>query len=155
MIGYRPAALAVLLALALLASGCGGGDDGDSAAALTQAEFVRKAEAICEGTDRAQRAAFRAYAPKHAKTLSTAVGEEELITVVGLPAVLDEAEELKALGAPSGDEQEVEAFVVEIEKAVREAMKDPGSVEARRGNPFSEAGKLARAYGLEACAEPL
>lgn len=72
---------------------------------------------------------------------------------VALPAVEKETEELKALGMPTGSEQELEAFFAAINKAVAETENDPKSVEDDAKNPFNAVAQLAREYGFKNCQE--
>jgi hypothetical protein len=143
----------LVLAAALFMAGCGGGDD--KASTLTKAEFLKQGDAICKKADKAQETEFAVYAKAHSKNLETKTGREKLILVAGLRPVLAEAEELAALGVPSGDEKEVEAIVTGIKEAVKKAEKNPQSVEALSKNPFEEVDELSREYGFKICAEAL
>lgn len=153
----KPIHIPVLVVLASIAlfSGCG---DSDSAATpLTKAQFVKQGDAICAKADRAQIDAFLASAKKNPKKAETQSGEEELITTAGLPPVKTAIEELGELGVPEGDEQQIEAILSGMEKALREAEADPGTVvlETSQSTPFDGVEKLAREYGFVACADVL
>jgi hypothetical protein len=152
--------VALLAALALLVPiGCGsdGSDSGGSGSTdLTRAEFIKKAEAICEQTDKAQEAAQRAFQKKYPEADSTTPWEEKIIVVAGLPPVQKEAEALGALPVPSGDEEEIQAIVESMEDGVDGARSNPASLlQEGSVGPFTEAVKLAREYGFKACATPL
>jgi hypothetical protein len=142
---------ALVLAVALLAAGCGGGES-----TISKAELIKQGDVICEQADESQAGELAAYEQQHAKDLSsasTAAVEEQLIAGVILPSVLTEAEELEALGAPSGEEAKVQAIIAGIEEAAKKAEKAPASIEEGSKSPFNEASKLAREYGFKACAE--
>lgn len=136
----------------LIAAGCG---DGGSEAALSKAQFIKRGDAICEKADETQNAGLRGYTAKNAKKASTQAGKEDLVTIVGLPPVKTEVEELHALGPPSGDEAKVEAILTGIEEALEDAEENPQSIEKRAGNPFNAVDELAREYGFKACAQAL
>ena len=140
------------LTLILLVAGCGGGD-----ASITKAELIRKGDAICENADNAEFEGSIKYEKAHAEEYSNlppGVAVRKLRDVVGLPVILKQAEELEALGAPKGDEEEVKAIIVGIEEAVKKGEQKPASLEATTSaNPFSHVNRLAQEYGFKACSE--
>ena len=143
--------------LAAIAVGCGGGGD-STTVVLTKSQFIKQADAICEHADAEQEATLQAYAKEHPesvgnKALESKSVQEDLVLVVGLPPLQAEAEEIGALGAPQGDADQVKAIVVGMEKAVAEGEEDPLSMTAETGGPFAPVNKLAKAYGLKACAD--
>lgn len=140
-------------ALALLLAGCGGGDDTTS---LTKSQFIKQADAICKKADEEQVADLaRVEKELTGQTKgpnATDENQEKLIVDGGMPAVQKQAEEIAALGAPEGSEDEVDAIVTATEEGVVKAEEDPlGPLE----NFFAEADKLSKAFGLEECAETL
>lgn len=142
--------MAAAVVALLLIAGCGGGD---STTALTKAQFIKQADAICEKTDKDAVAAM-GQAAKEEKTAAGKSGEEQIsaaVLLAGLGVVQQEAEELAELGVPSGDEAEIEAIVDGIEAAAAKAEKDPRHLEAA----FAEVNKLAAKYGFKACSEPV
>jgi hypothetical protein len=142
--------LITALVFASFAIGCGNSGD-SSTAALTKAEFIKRGDAICEKTDEAQKAGLKAYTEKHPKSQTTPTGVKDAVVAAGLPPIQSEAEELAELGAPNGDEAEVEAIIKGIEDALARAEKDPGSLLKTEGNPFVGVDKLADEYGFKAC----
>lgn len=129
--------------------GCG--SSGDSPP-LTKAEFIKQGDAICEKTDKKQTASLKSYSKQHPpKSNTSKAAQEKLITTVGLPPIQTEAEELAALSAPSGDEEEIDAIVEGIEKAVEKGEDDPSSLLTASGGPFEPVNKLAGNYGFKAC----
>ena len=69
-----------------------------------------------------------------------------------LPTVEKEVGELHDLGAPSGDEDTVEAMLVAMQQGVEaDEKKQIPSLESF-GQGFHKSDKLLHAYGLEACA---
>jgi hypothetical protein len=144
-------------ALATIALGCGGGSG--ATAALTKAEFIARADAICEKADERQAAALLAFEKKHPKSGSSKSWQEKIVLAAALPPVRSEAEELASLPAPSGDEERVKAIVVGMDEAAGEAGSEPSALlnEASAG-PFTAVVKLAREYGFKgskSCSNPL
>jgi hypothetical protein len=155
--------LFALAALALVVAGCGGDQDegGSEGSAngevLTKAEFIKRADEICEQVDETQKAAFRNYTAKHPDAIESQSVNEELVSTIGLPPLDAEARQLDALPVPEGDEPEVQAIVEGLEEAVRKVERNPALlVNLKEGaGPFEAAGKLAGEYGLKACSLPL
>ena len=143
--------------------GCGSSDDSSSsstadtgatvttASDLTKAEFIKQGDAICEKTDQAQEAALKVYLKKHPKATSSEEGEAQMVLIAGLPAIQVEAEELAALGAPEGDEEEVQAIVEGIEEAASKGEENPISLVKGTKNPFLAVDGLAAKYGFKVC----
>jgi len=134
-----------------LVSGCGSGND-DEASAADKAAFIARADTICKKADKRQ--VDGVESARAAGVQDSPNAREKLVTLVGLPPMQKEAEELSELEAPSGDEDEVEAVVKAIEAAVEEGEENPKSVLKQPGsNPFAEGEELAREYGFKVCAE--
>ncbi len=57
-----------------------------------------------------------------------------------------------ALGAPQGDEREVEAIIAATERGIDQVRADPADVVNGPPPALRRAGRLARAYGSEECA---
>lgn len=143
------------LLLALAMPGCGGGDSdtessgsGD-APALAKGEFIAQANAICDRADKRQAAAYKTYLKENGEDKSKA-GEEKLVTDVGLPPIRLEIEELRELGAPVGDEDEVAEMLDALEAAVKANEEKPLSVYTAN-SPFKAAEGQAKKYGLTKC----
>lgn len=141
-------------------TGCGSSADGEEGAteSITKAAFIEKADAICEATDDAQRAAegpfFKANRSKESGGPREL--EEKYVVVVGLPPIQIAAEELGDLPVPNGDEETIDAIVSSLEEAVDEAREDPGSMlEKDSVGPFKRVFELAKDYGFKACARPI
>jgi hypothetical protein len=148
------AALAALVALAALIAGCGGGDETtDETVTLTKTEFIKQGDAICKkGNDQSEKEAEE-FAEDNDFTLEKASKEqlEEAVAEVLVPNLNQQAEELDALGAPEGDEEQVEEIIVSLEGAADEIEDEPGSVF--EGEVLEEPTKLAKAYGFKVCGE--
>lgn len=141
------------IGVALGLSGCG--DSGEAAVPLSKAEFIKKGDAICDETDKKQEADLKAYMKAHPEQQPSQAGQEKAITVVGLPPIKAEAEELDELGAPEADTAKIEAIVTGIEEAVAKAEDDPSILLKSSSDPFKEVGRLAQDYGFKACDQAL
>jgi hypothetical protein len=160
----RPLAIAFAfagIATLLLATGCGGGDDataGDGTVTkpLTKAAFIKKADSLCAKTREVrfnEAVAYRKSHEKELEALKPVPAEEQIIRAITLPSVEKELEELKALGAPKGQEKKIDTIMSAIAKGIKGAEKNPYAVELEvpLENPFREADELLRAYGFEEC----
>jgi hypothetical protein len=145
-----------VLAIALIAAGCGGGDDTTSTtAALTKAEFLKQGNQICREGNKEINAGFGEFLDKnhlHKKEPTKAQKEEVAETVV-LPGIAKQVEGVAGLEPPSGEEDKVDAIVESAEESLEKAEEDPAAFVSEEGNDvFAETNKLASAYGLTACA---
>jgi hypothetical protein len=166
-------ALAIAAAVALGVAGCGGGSSNSTSAestgstttaagggkqtkthspSLSKEEFVEKADAICTRGKTKGLEAMGVYAKEHQGTAGQSKAEVigEAVQKVFLPSVQSQVDQIRALGAPAGEEQEVEAILAALEEAVEEASQGAPS-SARFAKSFASAGALAREYGLTAC----
>lgn len=146
-------ALAVLVALAALVAGCGGGSDTTDSATvtLTKTEFVKQGDAICEVANEGNQAEAEEFAKDNGFELEKASKEqlEEAVGAVLVPSLEKQAEELDALGAPKGDEKQVEEIIVALEDATGEIEDDPSLVF--KAKTLQKANQLAEAYGFKVC----
>ena len=148
-----PAGLA--LGLVLAAAGCGGGGETTSAyppgvaRPIDKVEFLREAESICESTNaRVEAAADDLVGGRNAPP----PGEVRRIVIgIVIPALEAEVAAISSLGAPAGDEREIEAIIAAVEAGIAELRADP--LSALEGPPpgLVRAGRLAANYGSRAC----
>lgn len=156
--------LMLLLAVSLLALGCGGGEDAASSKAaetrsLTKAEFLKKGDEICRKADITQDNEALAYRKKHAKELAKLApipAEEQLIVAIILPSIRQQTTDIEALGAPKGEEKKVKSFFVGIEAGLKKAEKNPYHVEWEypSQNPFLRVDEALANYGFVYCSNP-
>jgi hypothetical protein len=146
-------AIAVLVALAALVAGCGGGDETTDSATLTKTQFIKQGDAICKEANAENETEAEEFAEENGFTLEEATDEqlEETVSVVLVPSLNQQVEDLKALGAPEGDEEKVEAILVAVEDAADDIEEDPGSVFKEK--TLEEPNRLADAYGLKVCGQ--
>jgi hypothetical protein len=137
-------------AISLIVAGCGSDDE---SSALTKAEFVKQADAICAKGDKQDQEEFEAFAKERnldeGKEPSKAV-QEEAVSEIVIPGVRQQIEEIDDLEAPEGDEVKVEEIVTSVEEGLDELEEDP-TLLFGGGNPLGAGSKLARDYGMEKC----
>jgi hypothetical protein len=140
--------LAVIVATAILISGCGD----DSSASITQAQFTKQANEICERSNKERKAEFKALsAPKpNANEEWTEPEMERVINEFFVGPYGEMIDELEALGAPAGAEEEVESVLLAMEDGLEKTENDPlGSLSSE--DLFKEMNQLATKYGLTGC----
>jgi hypothetical protein len=94
-----------VLAVALLAAGCGGGGTDEATAQVSKAEFYKQARAVCAKTQKTLQAKLKASG-----SLSHVYNE-------AAPVLKREAEELASISGPEQVEEEVEPMVANLTKA--------------------------------------
>ncbi len=164
-IGKAERALLIFVLATALVAGCG--DDSGSGSStgeaptdvktgsLSKASFIMQADAICQKETEAMQRQLSTYLAPKAKEKSVQsplveYADEVIENIVG-PAYDAQIEQIAALGAPEGDEAEVEAILVALDRTIERAT-DESVAFVRSGASFGEATKLAEAYGLEFCA---
>jgi len=148
---------AVVLAVAV--AGCGGGGSSSSTIStgtLSKEAFIKKADAICaKGSEELQKG-FANYLRKNKKSIialrhPSKADYEGLIEGVLIPNLEKEIEEIRALGAPSGDEERIEGFLTALEEGIEVAEDNPDAVKHSSEAIFGVGSRLAKEYGLEVC----
>ena len=139
-------ALIAVFALGVIAAGCGGGDDNSdtTTTSLTKAAWIAKADAICQQgnqeIDQAARQQFGNQKP-------TAADVQKFATETALPNTQSQVDKIKALGAPSGDEDQVNKILDTVQADIDKA-KSAGDIEE---STFADGNALAKQYGLKVC----
>jgi hypothetical protein len=139
--------------IALLAVGCGSSGDSttDSTATLTKAEFVKEGNEVCAAGNKEINAGFEKFAKENnLKGEPNEAQFAEAAETILIPSVSGQVEEIKALGAPEGEEEAVEDFLTGAEETLEEVEEDPTLIS---GEPFEKTNKEAVALGLKTCAE--
>lgn len=149
--------IAVAVILSALAVGCGGGSDGSE---ITKAEFVKKADLICaEYKSQRLAVAEKEFNPKQRQAIAAGskafkefqaelpVIGEELLQEKTIPLMRTQHKKLEALGAPSGEEEQVEKMLDNMETAT-DVTEEKGFPKALVGDQFDEFEKEAEEYGL-------
>jgi len=149
-IGIGIAAAVAVLAVGI--AGCGSDDSDDSTtttAAITKDEFITQGNQICTDVN---------------KTLDSEAGnrfaqgqrpsDQEILDFqadVVIPATEDAIAQMKALGIPAGDEEQVNAMIDSADSAVATMQEDVDSGTVSRDDPFAETNRLFKEYGLTEC----
>jgi len=145
----RAVALIVgVLATASIAAGCGGGGD-DSSASLTKAELIKKGDEICSKGLKEARVEAVAYVKSHGRFQGDAQ-YAEINKAVLLPSLQQQTDEIRALGAPSGEEGEVEKILDAFDAGIEKGEENPAAL-FEGPNPLIKPNGLARKYGFKAC----
>jgi hypothetical protein len=156
------ALLASVVAIALVAAGCGSSSDTTgsteaSESSLTKAEFVKKGNAICAAGNKEIEEQFADFAKEedlNEKAPPTKAQSKNAAEKVLIPTISGELEGLRNLGTPEGDEGEVDAILTAAEEGLEKGEEDPVAlIEEEGGDPFAKADELANEYGLSVCGE--
>ncbi len=159
--------VAVAIAVCVLvAAGCGGGgsdsgsSDETSASAPSKAEFVKSADAICtEGRAEVQ-SEFTVYLAKNGIKELGEPGESEaetkkhaiaLMETVGIPALKQQIDELKALEAPSDLKAKAAQFIADGEEAIKKGEGEPLLLFTSEDKLFAKSDKVAKELGFQVC----
>ena len=151
MRGFGAALAAALSAAVLAACGeeSGGVPQPPPSDPLSRVEFLEQADAICHSTEaRIEAAADDLLRP--GRDPRPGAVERVALTVV-VPALETEVRAIRSLGAPAGDEAEVEAILAATERGIAAIGADPRGLADRVPAPLREAERLASAYGSRQC----
>ena len=139
------------LAALSIAAGCGGGDSDSGGGEISKAAFIKKADAICAKNNERMAKASVALIKRKNFANPTRAEYEAVVDKALVPGVKREVEELKALGAPNGDEDVVNSMITALEEGVETAERDPKAVSTSSDAIFGIASRLAGEYGLKVC----
>lgn len=137
---------------ALTLAGCGSNDTPvaggptTTAAALTHAQFVSQANAICKAGNAKVDAAAKNFADPQNPTQAEIIEATKSVLV---PVFTDELSQLRALTPPAADAAKVTELETALDSAIAQAAADP--VSALSGDAFSKANTLAGQLGLTVC----
>src|SRR5689334_23874566 len=103
------------LIIGICVAGCGSSSSTttETTAAISKAEFVAKGNAICVKGEKAQEAEINAYVKRHGleNKKPTKAEQAEMVETVFAPNIQSQIDAVTALGAPSGEEQQVESAI--------------------------------------------
>jgi hypothetical protein len=136
---------ALLAALALIAAGCGGDDEGE---ALTKEEFITQADEICAAGDEE----ITATADEQFGELEEEPPVEEqeaFLTDVVAPNYEDQLAQIRELNPPEEDAEQVDELLSALEDLIAQLRDEPSAVLEATEPP--EASTLAQEYGLQNC----
>jgi hypothetical protein len=173
----RPASILAAAILIAIVSGCGGGgasedrppaNTGESTTAaavpsspppidtssLSKAELVKHYNATCARI-RGDRTRGVSHYVHEVKLKEGETRDDIMVKAIKLIAMSSfgaQSEELRKIGAPRGDEEEVEEILAAYERAteIGAKMKDIAE-KARVERSFAQAARMAKAYGFDKC----
>ena len=138
------------LAVGLIGAGCNDdeGDAGIGASELSKQEWLVEANQACKRADKTMneegRALFANGEPNEQEMRDFAVE-------VVVPAFRTTIEDIRALGAPAGDEALIEELLTAQDEGTDRVAEDPLSI-FEEDEP-SKADRLAADYGLDSCGD--
>jgi hypothetical protein len=148
-LGVKP--VLFILGIAALLVGCGG--SAETTSSMTKAQFIQRADAICEQADKEQEELLQEFASLNSEGVTSKAAQTEIVEVVGLPPLKAQTDAISELDSPEGDEGQVEELAAGFEDALAEAEEDPLRMTKEPNGPYASVNKLAAAYGLKACAD--
>ena len=145
--------LLALVAAGVLAVGsaaCGDDDDdggdGSTTAVISEEEFVSQGNEICaagnEEIDQGGQETLGSGQP-------TPEQFEEFVTGTVVPSIQGQIDDIRALGAPEGMEEDVNRFLDDAQTVVDELTDDPSLIT---DDPFDAVNMQAVELGLDECA---
>ena len=150
-------AVAAVLAVGLAAAGCGSSSESKSmssaptstatTAALSKPMFLAKGNAICKRGNREINAEGRRLFTKNRRPTRAQVMK---FAQSAIPIIQRELNGVRALPAPAGHQATVKKVVDTAQKDLDKVKANPALLGGK-ADPFKDANKLARAYGLTAC----
>lgn len=150
--------LAVMAALivGVCVAGCGSSSNSTSTettATIGKAEFVAKGNAVCVKGEKAQEAEIDSYFKKHGleNKKPSKAQETELVETVLVPNIQSQIDGVEALGAPRGEEQQVNS-ALELSQQTLEKIEANPELAFGKNDAFAAAGKQLHALGLTKCA---
>jgi hypothetical protein len=148
-IGIAAAAASLLVLGAVAIAGCGGSDDTSSTtAAISEDDFVTQANAICaEGNKTLEAAGQEAFSGKPSEAEL-----DQYVTDTMVPNIQGQIDEITALGAPAGDEEQVSGFLDTAQETLDQVEADPSVLTSGDQDAFAETNELMTDYGLTECA---
>lgn len=135
-----------LIAIVPLATGCGS-SDGDS---IDKETFVQRAEVICKKASGRLAAKTKAQAQEEFNTSPTQ-SAIRIITTIAAPVLEVELRELRALGLPSEDREQVESFLTSLQQSVASAKSKPVAFANGSSPPYEAAELASQRLGMPAC----
>lgn len=139
-----------LLAAILVIAGCGGGDE--ATASLTHAQFIKQGNTVCKKGEEERgevlQSAFKLLKP--GEEIKKRADQEALVLTALIPQYKKMTTGLKDLGAPSGEQEKVDAIIRAMEATTKHVEDDPAEA-FKTVKPFASPNKLNEEYGLTNC----
>jgi len=154
--------LIAILAALFSVAGCGSSDSSGvtvQTGSLSKAEFVKKADAICEAARTALVAKFFNFVKTHQAAASGGSHSKaallgEAVDSAVAPNVEGEIHQISTLGAPGEYASEVASFLDVLQERLEKLQEDPNQLTVS-ATPFKQAGIAAEQAGMSGCAQSL
>jgi len=148
---------AIALAVLVAGAGCGGDDEEITTGDVSKQEFIAQADQICaEGDREIERAGREYFGPGGGAGLEEGdePTEDQFVTFIEetvVPNIQGQLDDLRELEVPEADADQIEELYDTAQDNLDELADDPGAFAGGDSNPFQEANRIARDYGLEDC----
>lgn len=149
------AVLAGIVAIAVIAAGCGSSSDSTSSASLTKAEYIKQGDALCKKGSSEIEAEVETYAQENNISLKSEPSKAQLEAIsedVIIPAVQSQLDGLKGLGTPTEEEDKSNEVLEALEEGIEKGEEDPGAFVEGEGT-LGKANKLAKEFGFTVCGQ--
>ncbi len=153
--------VAATIAALLFAIGCGSSSDAEVAVqtgSLSKAEFIEKADAICQTTRDEFLTKYTAFFKAHKSDFGNKQKEKallgEMVETLLTAHVEGKIDQISKLGAPDDFAPEATAFLDALQTRLGEVRENPVELTAT-SDPFIKAEEAARKAGMDGCAESL
>jgi hypothetical protein len=141
-----------MLFAGLAVAGCGSSSSSSSTSttvAITKTAFLKQGNAICKKGNQQINAEGKKVFSKTKKP--TQAQMTQFATGTLIPKIQAQISGIKALGAPKGDEAQVNAIVVSAQSALDKGKQNTALLLSNNNNLFKHTNQLTNAYGLTAC----
>lgn len=139
--------------VAWAALGCGGSGGETSATPLTKAQFIQQADRICAQLAKQRKGAVADWEAEFSGGPAEAEAHlDEGFKDIVAPSIGREADELKDLVAPEGQETAVASMLRNLSRASRVIARQGAEAVSRSGLPEFE--REAATFGLKVCPNP-
>ncbi len=158
---FLPVAALVALLLAFVATGCGSSSSDEvtvQTGSLSKAEFIEKADAICEAARTEFLAKYTKFLEAHKSVVNSADEEaksvllSEILNSILAPNIEDQVTQISKLGVPQDFAPEVEKFLNALQGRMDKALDNPEGFTTTP-TPFVQAENIARQATMNGCAE--
>lgn len=139
-------AVAAAIAVALIAAGCGSSSSGTTTTSLTKTEWIAKADAICaKGNQETNTAAQQQFGNQQ----PTAAQINDFASKTVVPNIQSQVDQIKALGAPSEIQSQVNHLISTVQADLDKLKSDPSALQNKQA--FTDANAAAKGLGLKVC----
>jgi hypothetical protein len=153
----------MLVALALSAAGCGDDDNASGASVVTvetgslsKQQFIKKVNKLCldEQTKLYKETVDTLKAGSKAGARPSNDLYKKTLNTLFIPGMEAQVKEIQAIGAPPGDETEIERILTSLQGALEKGRTLPKSETVKLQQLLTPGGKMAKKYGIGNCAFP-